>query len=75
MASLVGSLEGPSTASLEAGAAAGASGAGKAPVSSAGGAGGGMGARGKEEKGGGTREALKAPGVLVQDLEDDDDDW
>ncbi|BBX85599.1 PPE family protein [Mycolicibacterium aubagnense] len=75
MASLVGSLEGPSTASLEAGAAAGASGAGKAPVSSAGGAGTGMGPGGKAEKGGGTREALKAPGVLVQDLDDDDDDW
>ncbi|MGX9669861.1 PPE family protein [Mycobacterium sp. HM-7] len=75
MASLVGSLGGPPTASLEAGAAAGAAGAGKAPVSSAGGGGAGMGPRGKGEKGGGTREALKAPGVLVQDLDDDDDDW
>lgn len=75
MASLVGSLEGASTASLEAGAAAGASGTGKAPVSSAGGAGAGMGPGTKGEKGGGTREALKAPGVLIQDLDDDDDDW
>lgn len=75
MASLVGGLDGASTASLEAGAAAGGSGAGKAPVSSAGGAGAGMGPGSKAEKGGGTREALKAPGVLVQDLDDDDDDW
>jgi len=75
MASLVGGPGGASTASLEAGAAAGATGAGKAPVSSAGGAGAGMGPGGKAEKGGGTREALKAPGVLVQDLDDDDDDW
>ncbi|MEN4450452.1 PPE family protein [Mycobacterium sp. SM3041] len=75
MASLVGGPDGASTASLETGAAAGASGAGKAPVSSAGGAGAGMGPGGKAEKGGGTRDALKAPGVLVQDLDDDDDDW
>lgn len=75
MASLIGGPGGPSTASLEAGAASGAAGAGKAPVSSAGGGGAGMGPAGKAEKGGGTREALKAPGVLVQDLDDDDDDW
>lgn len=77
MASLVGNAEGASTAAAqaEAGAAAGAANAGKAPVSSAGGAGAGMGPGAKGEKGGGTREALKAPGVLVQDLDDDDDDW
>jgi len=76
MASLVGGPEGASAAAqVEAGAAAGASGAGKAPVSSAGGAGAGMAPGAKGEKGGGTREALKAPGVLVQDLDDDDDDW
>lgn len=75
MASLVGGAESPAAASVEAGAAAGGSGAGKAPVSSAGGAGTGMGPGAKGEKGGGTREALKAPGVLVQDLDDDDDDW
>lgn len=76
MASLVGGPEGASAAAqVEAGAQAGASGAGKAPVSSAGGAGAGMGHGVKGEKGGGTREALKAPGVLVQDLDDDDDDW
>jgi PPE-repeat protein len=77
MASLVGSPEGASSAAAqaEAGAAAGAANAGKAPVSSAGGAGAGMGPGVKGEKGGGTREALKAPGVLVQDLDDDDDDW
>ncbi len=76
MASLVGGAEGASAAAqAEAGAAAGAANAGKAPVSSAGGAGAGMGPGAKGEKGGGTREALKAPGVLVQDLDDDDDDW
>lgn len=76
MASLVGGPEGASAAAqAEAGAAAGAANAGKAPVSSAGGGGAGMGPGAKGEKGGGTREALKAPGVLVQDLDDDDDDW
>jgi PPE-repeat protein len=77
MASLVGSAEGASSvaAQAEAGAAAGAANAGKAPVGGAGGAGAGMGPGAKGEKGGGTREALKAPGVLVQDLDDDDDDW
>lgn len=75
MASLVGSAESALATPVEAGAAAGGSGSGKAPVSSAGGAGAGMGPGAKGEKGGGTREALKAPGVLVQDLDDDDDDW
>jgi len=75
MASLVGSAENGPAVPVEAGAAASGSGSGKAPVSSAGGAGAGMGPGTKGEKGGGTREALKAPGVLVQDLDDDDDDW
>jgi hypothetical protein len=74
LASLVGSTE-SATASAEAGAgaAAGASAAGKAPVSS--GSGGPMGMAGKGEKGGSTKQELKGPGTLVQDLDDEDDDW
>jgi len=75
MATLVGGPETSSaTAAAEAGAAAGSSAQGRAPVSSSG-AGGPMGAGHKPEKGGSTKEELKAPGLLVQDLDDEDDDW
>ncbi|MDH6244332.1 PPE family protein [Mycobacterium sp. OTB74] len=76
MASLVGGPEGASAATAlaeeGAGAAAGASAAGKAPMSGPGGA---LGMKPKNEKDVGTKEALKAPGALVQDLDDEDDDW
>lgn len=76
LASLVGSAEGAaSTAPVEAGAAPGAPAAGKAPVSAGSGSGGPMGMAGKGEKGGSTRDELKAPGLLVQDFDDEDDDW
>lgn len=79
LASLVGSAEGTSSSAMaaaEAGAAAGASAAGKAPVSAGSGSGGPMGMAGKGEKGGGsTKDELKAPGMLVQDIDDEEDDW
>lgn len=74
LASLVGSTQSAAAAAeAEAGAAAGASAAGRAPVG--GGSGGPMGMGAKAEKGGGNRQELKAPGLLVQDLDDEDDDW
>jgi PPE-repeat protein len=58
-----------------AGAAAGGSGAGLAPVG-AGGGGAPMGAMGQRGKSGGSKQGLTAPGLLPQDLDEDEgDDW
>ncbi|MCV7278815.1 PPE family protein [Mycolicibacterium flavescens] len=57
------------------GAAAGGSGGGLAPVG-AGGGGAPMGGMGQRGTSGGSKQGLKAPGLLPQDLgEDDEDDW
>ncbi|SEH56127.1 PPE-repeat protein [Mycolicibacterium rutilum] len=71
MANLIGSTDKVAMA----GAAAGGSGGGLAPVGAGGGAApmSGLGQRGTS---GGSKQGLKAPGVLPQDLgEDDEDDW
>jgi hypothetical protein len=58
-----------------AGAAAGGSGAGLAPLG-AGGGGAPMGAMGQRGKSGGSKQGLTAPGLLPQDLDEDEgDDW
>ncbi len=72
---LMAGLIGSTTTSVPAtGAAAGSSGAGTAPVGGPGGMGpAGLGQRGTS---GGSKQGLKAPQVLPQDLgEDEDDDW
>ncbi|MGV0849243.1 PPE family protein [Mycolicibacterium phlei] len=71
MAGLIGQT---TTSAAATGAAAGASGAGVAPVGGPGGMGpAGLGQRGTS---GGSKQGLKAPQVLPQDLgEDEEDDW
>jgi len=74
LANLIGETK---SVAVAPGAAAGAGAAGLAPVG-AGGAGGmgPMGGMGRRGKSGGTKTGLTAPGVLPQDLaEDEDDDW
>ena len=77
MSNLIGKLdEGVSPTAVAPGAAAGAGGAGLAPVGGTGGS--PMGMMGQKENGksGGNRSALLTPGLLPQDLgEDEDDDW
>ena len=69
MANLVGGTE-----KVPLGAGAGGGGGGLAPVGNSG-AGGPMGHLGERKKGGGTKQGLQAPSPLVQDLDEDDDDW
>jgi PPE-repeat protein len=77
MSNLIGKADaGVSPTAVAPGAAAGAGGAGLAPVGGTGGS--PMGLMGHKEnaKSGGNRSALSAPGLLPQDLgEDEDDDW
>jgi PPE-repeat protein len=77
MSNLIGKADaGVSPTAVAPGAAAGAGGAGLAPVGGTGGS--PMGMMGQKENGksGGNRSGLSAPGLLPQDLsEDEDDDW
>jgi PPE-repeat protein len=77
MSNLIGKADvGVAPTAVAPGAAAGAGGAGLAPVGGTGGS--PMGLMGQKEnsKSGGSRSALSAPGLLPQDLgEDEDDDW
>jgi hypothetical protein len=72
MAELIGETK---PVAVAPGAAAGGSGAGLAPVG-AGGGGTPMGGMGQRAKSGGSKQGLTAPGVLPQDLDEDEgDDW
>lgn len=72
---LLANLIGETKPLVPTGAAAGAGGMGLAPVG-AGGGGGPMHGMGQRGKSGGSKTGLTAPGVLPQDLgEDEDDDW
>jgi PPE-repeat protein len=73
LANLIG---GTNAVAATAGAAAGAGAMGLAPVGAGGGGMGPMGGMGQRAKSGGSKTGLTAPGVLPQDLaEEDGDDW
>jgi PPE-repeat protein len=73
MANLVGETK---PVAVAPGAAAGASAAGLAPIGAGTGGAGPMGAMGQRGTSGGSKQGLTAPGVLPQDLgEDEGDDW
>jgi PPE-repeat protein len=73
MAELIGETK---PVAVAPGAAGGAGGAGLAPVGAGSGSGAPMGGMGERGKTGGTKQGLTAPGVLPQDLnEDEADDW
>jgi PPE-repeat protein len=73
---LLANLIGEAKPSVPTGAAAGAGGMGLAPVGAGGGGMGPMHGMGQRGKSGGSKTGLTAPGLLPQDLgEDEDDDW